>query len=413
MAVNYDDERFQTVNQEKEQALNNVNNTYNNMINDSNQFYEEQINASKDWAEQQQEIQQAQTDLAIEQVEQQKEQAEKDYIKEQKGSYADWQQASNQYGANAEAMATQGMSNTGYSESSQVSMYNTYQNRVATARETYNKAVLEYDNAIKEAQLQNSSVLAEIAAQALQQQLELALQGFQYKNTLLQQQLAMQNETEDRYYSRWQDVLSQINTENALAEQIRQYNESLAEEKRQYNESLALQKEQLAQEQSNWEKEYALAQEQAKSSSIQKDESNTENASISKSENGKTVVANPYTGTTNADTKYGVFEWKDGTGYQPDNIGGEKLSKSGKTVSEMLGTTGNTGSTGINIDEQNVWKLKDKYYVWDGSMDQYVDITEVVSSINNKEDDEYTKNDLFGDTFKRNFTSRFPFSIFK
>jgi hypothetical protein len=33
--------------------------------------------------------------------------------------------------------------------------------------------------------------------------------------------------------------LAQINQENALAEQIRQYNASLAEEKRQYNETMA------------------------------------------------------------------------------------------------------------------------------------------------------------------------------
>jgi hypothetical protein len=47
------------------------------------------------------------------------------------------------------------------------------------------------------------------------------------------------------FNDRWQDVLKQINTENALAEEIRQYNESLEEEKRQFNEQMALQKEQF------------------------------------------------------------------------------------------------------------------------------------------------------------------------
>lgn len=235
MAINYNDSRFQQVEQDKQNALNNVNNLYNNMVNQSDKYYQDQINASKDWAETQKENQQAQTDFTIEKIEQQKDWARQDYIKEQKGSYADWQKQSNQYGANAEAMATNGMTNTGYSESSQVSMYNTYQNRVATARETFNRAIVEYDNSIKEAQLANNSALAEIAYNALKTQLELSLQGFQYKNTLLQQQLAMQNETEDRYYNRWKDVQDQINTENALAEQQRQFNAQMALEREKLN----------------------------------------------------------------------------------------------------------------------------------------------------------------------------------
>lgn len=228
MAVDYNDSRFQQVNSEKEAALNNVNNMYNSMIDNSDKFYQDQINATKEYQQIQEKNQQANTDFAIEQINQQKEQANADYTKEQKASYADWQKASNRYGVNAEAMAAQGMTNTGYSESSLVSMYNTYQNRVSTARDTYNRAILQYDNSIKEAQLANNSALAEIAYKSLQTQLELSLEGFQYKNTLLQTQLAAQNETEDRYYTRWQNVLEQINTENALAEQQRQFNEQMA-----------------------------------------------------------------------------------------------------------------------------------------------------------------------------------------
>jgi len=235
MAINYNDSRFQAVEEEKQQALNNVNNTYGTMINQSDQFYTNQQNLVKDYENTQKEIQQQQTDFTIEQVNQQKDQANKDYTKEQKASYVDYQKQSNQYGANAEAMASRGLTGTGYAESSQVSMYNTYQNRYATARETYNRAVLNYDNSIKEAQLQNSSALAEISFNSMQKQLELALQGFQYKNTLLQTQLQLQNETEDRYYNRWKNVQDQINTENAFAEQQRQYNSSLALQREQFN----------------------------------------------------------------------------------------------------------------------------------------------------------------------------------
>lgn len=226
--ANYEDERFKTVEQEQQTALNNVTNTYNNMINNSDKYYQDMARAAEDYGRQQAEIQQANTDFTIEKINQQKEQAQKDYTKEQKGAYADWQKESNQYGVNAEQLASSGLRNTGYSESSQVSMYNTYQNRVSQARDTYNRAIQDYDNGIREAQLTNNAALAEISYNALQTKLELGLNQFNAKNQLLQQQLAAQNDISDRYYGRWQDVLKQINTENELKEEQRQFNATLA-----------------------------------------------------------------------------------------------------------------------------------------------------------------------------------------
>ena len=234
MAVNYDDNRFKEVETDKEAALKEVESTYSGMINDTDDYYKAQIDASKEWADKQTQLQQEQTDFAIEKIEQEKTQAKKDYTKEQSGAYVDWQKQSNEYGANAEKEAEMGMANTGYSESSQVSTYNTYQNRVATAREAYNVAILNYNNAIKDARLQNNSVLAEIAYNALQQQLELSLQGFQYKNQLLLELADKKMQTENMYYQRYQDVLNQINTENALAEQIRQFNAEMALQREQF-----------------------------------------------------------------------------------------------------------------------------------------------------------------------------------
>ena len=232
--INYDDKRFTTVTDEKDAALTDLENTYGGMISDAEKFYKDAVNDigvqdkngkwnKGSWADIQTKNQQAQTDFAIQKIEQEKKQARKDYIKEQSGAYVDWQKQSNAYGANAEAMAAQGMTNTGYSESSQVSMYNTYQQRVVAAKDSYDRAVLNYNNAIQEAKLQNNSLLAEIAYQALQQTLELTIQGFQYKNTLLLDKVEKKTALEEMYHQRWQDVLKQINTENALAEEVRQH----------------------------------------------------------------------------------------------------------------------------------------------------------------------------------------------
>jgi hypothetical protein len=241
--------RLSQIESEKKAALTENEQLYDGMINSSDSYYNAQIDAAKQWGDTQAKNQQEQTDFAIEQIEQQKDQLHKDYLKEQSGAYVDWQKQSNNYGSNAEKMAANGLAHTGFSESSQVAMYNQYQNRVATSRATYTQAKLNYDNAIKDARLKNNSILAEIAYQTLQTSLSLALEGFQYKNQLVLAKADRKAQIGDRYWGRFQDTLSQINTEKSLAESIRQYNESMAferekfkEEQRQFNETMAFNK---------------------------------------------------------------------------------------------------------------------------------------------------------------------------
>ena len=111
--INYNDERFQTVESEKNAALNEVDVTYGNMIGESDKYYQAQIDASKEWADKQSQLQQEKTDFAIQEIEQQKAQEKKDYIKEQSGAYVDWQKQSNEYGAVAEQQASAGLTKSG------------------------------------------------------------------------------------------------------------------------------------------------------------------------------------------------------------------------------------------------------------------------------------------------------------
>jgi hypothetical protein len=238
--MNYEEEMRKNE-EEKRQAIEESNSMYDTMINDSEKYYQDQIDATKEYEEEQKKIQNEQTEQAINEIEQKKGYLEKDYQREQRGAYTDWQRESNRYGVNAEQQAASGLTNTGYSESSQVSMYNTYQNRVATARESYQRAVVDYDNAIANARIANNAALAEIAYNALQATLELSLQGFQYKNTLLTDRLNRQQALDTEYYGRYRDLYTQ------------------AEQVRQFNEQMKFQKEQAAQAQKNWEKEYQLS----------------------------------------------------------------------------------------------------------------------------------------------------------
>lgn len=69
---------------------------------------------------------------------------------------------------------------------------------------------------------------------------------------------------------------------------------------------------------------------------------------------------NPYTGSTNKDIKNGAFS----NGYQPNNINGQKLSKSG--ITDV-----------VNGVTQNVWKTPDgKLWIWDGTQNKYLEYEE-------------------------------------
>lgn len=65
---------------------------------------------------------------------------------------------------------------------------------------------------------------------------------------------------------------------------------------------------------------------------------------------------NPYTGTKNPDAKKGTFN----NGYQPNNVNGKKLSKTG--ITDV-----------VNGVTQNVWKdTSGKKWIWDGTQNKYL-----------------------------------------
>ena len=257
----YQDERYLSqaskLDTQKAGELNEVDVQYGDMIATNNKNTQTQIDAVRDYKDKQTQLQQEQSDLAIKKIEQQQEWAHQDYIKEQSGAYVDWQKQSNPYGVEAEKRASAGLAGTCYSESSLVSMYNTYQNRMATAREAFQRANTNFAMAIAEAQKQNSVALAEIAFKALQEELSLAAQGAQYENTLLLQKAADKRAINESYYTRYQDVIDQIYREDALAEEKRQAD--LANERALKEIAIAQAAQKLAEDKFKYEKEQDAA----------------------------------------------------------------------------------------------------------------------------------------------------------
>ena len=66
---------------------------------------------------------------------------------------------------------------------------------------------------------------------------------------------------------------------------------------------------------------------------------------------------NPYTGTSHPDAKNGTFS----NGYQPDNIGGTKLTNSGM-------------STNVTGKNQTIWEANGKHWIWRGDLNTYIEV---------------------------------------
>lgn len=265
--VDLNNQKLQEYENEKNSLINQAQTNYNNTSKGAEQKYNELINATKDYGKTQGDIVQQQTNQTIAEINQNKDKAEKDYIKEQKAGYTDYAKQTNAYGTNAEVQASAGLQGSGYSESSKISAYNTYQNRYMTARESYNQAVLNYNNQIAQAQIQNSALLAEIAFNSLQSQLQLSLEGFQYQNDLLNNLLSQKMNISSTYNSLWQS----------------QYNTLLNEA--QFNEQMAYQKQRDAVADSQWQQQFNLSK--ASASGNPKTKINTDNDSEKDSKNVK------------------------------------------------------------------------------------------------------------------------------
>lgn len=211
---------------------------FNDAINDVTNAYDTQIQASKDYAKEQTAIQNEQFKQTQTEINQQKAQAEKDYTKEQSAAYTDWQKQSNDYGVQAEERAAMGLARSGYSESSQVAMYNQYQTRITAARESLVLAKQNYDNMMANARIQNSSALAKIAYDSYAEQSKLAIELVSKKSTLVLQQAQEKRAINSLYDDKWNTTLNQIMQAKQLGIQLEELEiekEKLAEEKRQFN----------------------------------------------------------------------------------------------------------------------------------------------------------------------------------
>lgn len=368
-----EDERLAKIEQAKLDAINQSNNTYNQMHQDNQNMLNQQTNYAEQYEQTQNEALDKQLDFYKQNIDKQKEDAKENYETEALKAKNDYVSYTNPYGYQAETMASKGQLQSGISQTAQLGGYNAYQNRLATANKAMQDAFTQYDLDMNEAIINNDVQKAQNALAKLEMILGYTENFYDTKNTITQNQLSNNQALDESYHGRYMDMVNQINTEKETAEKIRQYEETLAYQK---------ERDKVADEQ--WQKEYNLAKKETnyKTSGGGSGSDPVIDGEQVQSSNNYTIVANPYTNEINKDAKYGVFEWSKnpGSGYQPNNVGGDPLEASGYKVKDMF--TEAVGSEGASLANQKIWQTSNgNYYIWDGTINDYIDVTHNVKSI--------------------------------
>lgn len=158
--------------------------------------------------QQRQDIINRQTALNVSELERNKEDVDKDATKTNRALYTEYKKASNPYGTNAEVLASQGLGNSGYAETTQTNLYNTFQKNVTDTLNNARDLKADFDFQISKARETGDISLAQAA-----------LDVYNQKINLLTQEYELKNNREQFLYQKEQNALSQSNWEREFARQ--------------------------------------------------------------------------------------------------------------------------------------------------------------------------------------------------
>ena len=288
---------------------------------------------------QQQDIVNKQTQMNIDALKKNKAEVDQQADKVNQGLYTEYKKATNPYGVNAEQLYAKGLGNSGYAETTQTNLYNTYQKNVTDTVNNAQKLKADFDFQINQARQNGDITLAQNALQIYMQKMQLLTQEYELRNNREQylyqkeQDALVQNNWEKEFArqqerdtvadnqwqqsfdynksrdevsdNQWQQTFDYNKSRDEVSDnqwresfdyqkgrdqvsdsqwkQTFDYNKSRDEvSDRQYAEQMAYQKQRDAVADSQWAKEYALSRSKASSSSA----GNTVNANDNVSQNG-------------------------------------------------------------------------------------------------------------------------------
>lgn len=251
--------------------------------------------------QQQNDIVNKQTQMQVDSLARQKEDIDKEAIQQNKALYQDYRKASNPFGQQAENLASQGLGNSGYAETTQSRLYNTYQTNITATLNNARELKADVDFQINQARQTGDITIAQNA-----------LELYKQKMQLLSEEYDLRNNREQFLYQKEQDALAQSNWQKEFdyqkAQDDRNYNYQISRDKvsdaqwqknynyqvsrdkvsdKQWQKTFDYQKSRDKVSDSQWQKEYELSK-KAKASSSRSSGGSRRSYSTKKSSSGST-----------------------------------------------------------------------------------------------------------------------------
>lgn len=261
--------------------------------------------------EQQRDIVNKQTEMNIAELEKNKQEIDKDVDKTNKALYAEYRKASNPYSSNAENLASQGLGNSGYAETTQTNLYNTYQRNITDTLNNARDLKSDFDFQINKARQTGDLTLAKNALEIYNQKMQLLTQEYELRNNREQflyqkeQNALAQNNWEKEYaYQQERDKVSDNQWQqsfdyNKNRDQINdnQWQQTFDYNKNrdnisdnQWQQSFDYQKQRDSVSDSQWQKQYELSKKASASSSKRSSGSTSKSSKKSSSSSDGLVV---------------------------------------------------------------------------------------------------------------------------
>lgn len=269
--------------------------------------------------QQQRDIINKQTDLNVAELERNKQEIDKDANKTNQALYTEYRKASNPYGANAENLASKGLGNSGYAETTQTNLYNTYQRNIS---DTLNKArdlKSDFDFQISKARQTGDITLAQNSLQIYNQKMQLLAQEYDMRNN--RKQFLYQQERDRASDNKWQQQWDYQKSRDAV-------------EDSRWQTQFDYQKQRDAVADSQWKKQYELSKKASASRSSSRSTSKS-------SSRGNSGVADTSSSKVTAKQVINNIQIKQGT----------FMDKNGKIIANPGVIDGLSGKTFANVED--------------------------------------------------------------
>ena len=166
-------------------------------------------------ANKQREINEASTQMAVDELARERDKIDAQTAKTTSGLYTNYQKNVNNYGVQAEQRARMGLANSGYAESSRIKLYNDYQKNVTDTVNEANKLKADFDFKIAQARQNGNLAQAQSDLALLTQKMQLLTQEYDLRNN--REQFLYQKERNAVADNQWQqnfDYNKSVNDRN-------------------------------------------------------------------------------------------------------------------------------------------------------------------------------------------------------